>query len=185
MAVNSGWDLESISSDATDDAVNHYFFNVSSGMTTATLVWNRQFSQTNINDLDMFLYNCADSSLVACSTSRVDNVEHLFIPNLAAGVYDLEVVKNGGTNVVSDAETYALAFAFVPTQLALAPSGANAVLTWPVYPAGFCVEMTTNLITSTWSTNNLPSAFLVNSTNTLQLPTTNSMQFFRLSQPNF
>ena len=184
VAALSGWDFENLSSDATNDAVNHYFFNATNGMATATLVWNRQLGETNINDLDLFLYNCASSNLVACSTSRVDNVEHIFVPRLAAGRYDLQVLKNGGTNVVSDSETYAIAFAFVPTQLTLSRAGTNAILTWPVYPAGFCLESTTNLAAPVWSTNNL-SAAVTGSTNTLQLPMTNAPQFFRLRQPNF
>ena len=189
VAATSGWDFRTIATSATNDAVNHYFFNVSNGMPTVTLVWNRQLGQTNysncINDLDLFLFNAANSNFVACSTSRVDNVEHLFIPRLPAGRYDLQVLKNGGTNVVSTAETYALAFAFVPTKLNLAGSGPNAVLTWPAYPAGFLVETTTNLAAPAWSTNNLPAAALTNRLNLLQLPMTNALQFFRLRLPNF
>ncbi len=184
IAVSSGWDAEIISSTTTNNAVNHYFFNATNGFVTVTLVWNRQLGETNINDLDLFLFNLANSNLVACSTSRVDNVEHIFVPALAAGTYDLQVLKNGGTNVVSDDEAYALAFAFVPTHLKLARAGTNAVLSWPVYPAGFCVEATTNLVAPTWSTNNL-SATLTGSTNILSVMTTNAAQFFRLRQPNF
>jgi hypothetical protein len=184
IAITNGWDLETIFSTATNDAVNHYFFNATNGFVTATLAWNRQLGETNINDLDLFLYDCASSNLVACSTSRVDNVEHIFLPKLGAGQYDLQVLKNGGTNVVSDDETYALAFAFAPVKLNLAHAGANAILTWPVYPAGFCVEATTNLATPTWSTNNF-SATLTGSTNILTVTMTNASQFFRLRQPNF
>jgi len=78
ISVTSGWNFETISSTATNDTVNHCFFNVTNGFITATLVWNRQLGETNINDLDLFLYDCASSDLVACSTSRVDNVEHIF-----------------------------------------------------------------------------------------------------------
>jgi hypothetical protein len=184
ISATSGWDFETISSTATNDAVNHYFFNATNGFVTATLVWNRQVGETNINDLDLFLFNAASSNLVACSTSRVDNVEHIFLPSLAAGSYDLQVFKNGGTNVVSDDETYALAFAFAPTKLNLMRAGTNAVLTWPVYPAGFCVEAATNLSAPTWSTNNF-SATLTGSTNILTVTLTNAAQFFRLRSPNF
>jgi hypothetical protein len=185
IPATSGWDWQNLASDATNDAVNHYFFNVTNGMATATLVWNRQFGATNINDLDLFLINAANSNLVACSTSRVDNVEHLFVPNLPAGRYDLQVLKNGGTNVVSDAETYALAFGLVPTELSLARSGPNAVVAWPVYPAGFRVEAATNLVSPAWVTNNLPPSTITNSRHTLILNATNAAQFFRLRQPNF
>jgi hypothetical protein len=185
MAAGSGWDFEDLSSDATNDPANHYFFNVSNGMATATLVWNRQLGATNINDLDLFLYDCASSNLVACSTSRVDNVEHLFVPKLAAGRYDLQVLKNGGTNVVTAAETYALAWAFVSPALSLAKSGTNAALTWLVYPAGFRVETTTNLTAPAWITNNLSPSVVTNSRNSLNLNPTNALRFFRLRQPNF
>ncbi len=184
LAATSGWDFASLSSTATNDAVKHYFFNVPKGMVTATLVWNRWLGATNINDLDLFLYNVANSNLVACSTSRVDNVEHIFLPALAAGRYDLQVVKNGGPNVVSDIETNALAFAFVPVNLTLTRSSTNTVLTWPVYPAGFGVEAATNLATPSWSTNNLVAS-LTGSTNRVTLPLTNAARFFRLRSPNF
>ena len=185
VAANSGWDFENIDSTATNAVVNHYFFNATNGFATATLVWNRQFNQTNINDLDLFLYNCANSNLVACSTSRVDNVEHFFVPKLSAGRYDLQVLKNGGTNVVSDSETYALAWAFVSPTVSLTKSGMNAVVTWPVYPAGFLVETATNLAVPVWTTNSLPPSVLTNSQNSLIFEATNGSQFFRLRQPNF
>ena len=185
VSPGSGWNRQVLTSGATNDTVNHYFFNVSNGVVTATLVWNRQLGETNINDLDLFLFNAANSNFVACSTSRVDNVEHIFLPHLAAGRYDLQVLKNGGTNVVSDAETYALAWAFVAPTMNIAKSGANLALTWPVYPAGFRIEATTNLASSAWSTNNLGLPTVTNSRNSLILSATNALQFFRLRQPNF
>ena len=185
VAAGSGWDSQSVTSSAIEDSVNHYLFDVSNGVVTATLVWNRQYGQTNINDLDLFLFNVADSNLVACSTSWVDNVEHFFVSQLPAGCYDLQVMKHGGPGVVSDAETYALAWAFVSPALNLTKSGTNAVLAWPVYPAGFGVEAATNLSAPAWNTNNLPVAVLTNSMNTLPVAATNAMQFFRLRQPNF
>ena len=185
VAVLSGWDFNTNSTSATNDTVNHYFFNVTNGLATATLVWNRQYGETNINDLDLFLFNAANSNLVACSTSRVDNVEHLFVPQLAAGRYDLQVLKNGGTNVVSDSEAYALAWAFVSPTLSIVNAGTNTTLTWPVYPAGFAVEATTNVISSTWSTNDLSPSIITNSRNSLLVNATNAAQFFRLRSPNF
>ena len=135
--------------------------------------------------MDLFLFNAATSNLVACSTSRVDNVEHIFLPQLAAGSYDLQVLKNGGTNVVSDAETYAVAWAFVAPTLSLAQSGTDAVVSWPVYPAGFGVEAATNLVSPVWSTNAFSSSVITNRMNSLRLNTTNGAQFFRLRSPNF
>lgn len=183
--ANNGWDAEIISSSATNDAVNHYFFNFSNGIATVTLVWNRQFGATNTNDLNLFLYNAANSNLVACSTSRVDNVEHIFATHLAAGRYDLQVVKSGGTNVVSDAEIYAVAWAFVSPALQIAKAGTNATVSWPAYPAGFLVEAATNLTAPTWTTNALPPNIFTNSRNNLTVNATNATRFFRLRQPNF
>jgi len=133
----------------------------------------------------LFLYNCANSNLVAGSTSLVDNVEHLFVPKLAPGRYDLQVWKAGGAGIVSAAEPYALAWQFVqPPTLALAKAGTNLNLTWPYYPAGFVVEANTNLLSSGgWSTNQLLAVIFTNSQNTLLLNPTNAAQFFRLRQP--
>jgi hypothetical protein len=190
--VLSGWDFNTNTSSTSParDHVNHYFFNVSNNVTaatftaTATLVWNRQQNQTDINNLDLFLYNCANSNLVMCSTSLVDNVEHVFVPKLAAGRYDLQVWKAGGTGIVSTAEPYALAFAFTSPTLALAKAGTNLNLTWPFYPAGFVVEANTNLLLSGgWNTNQLSPPVFTNGQNTLLLNATNAAQFFRLRQP--
>ena len=183
IAGSGGWDFNTNSTTATNDAVNHYFFNVPSGTVSATLVWNRQLGATNINDLDLFLFDVANSNLVACSTSLVDNVEHIFVPQLASGRYDLQILKNGGTNVVSGSETYALAWAFVAPTLSLEKSGANIALTWPVYPAGFTVVTTTNLAPANWTALTDVPIVITNQQNWLQLDPTNANQFFRLREP--
>lgn len=186
--VLSGWDFNVSTSSTTKDRVSHYYFNATNVpgnfAVTATLVWNRQQNQTDINNLDLFLYNCANSNLVACSTSQVDNVEHIFVPQLAPGRYDLQVWKAGGSllSVVSDSETYALAWAFTSTQLTITNNGLNATLTWPAYPAGFKVETTTNLHSPAWSTSQIPASIFTNGQNVLFLSATNSVQFFRLHQ---
>jgi hypothetical protein len=113
----------------------------------------------------------------------VDNVGHIFLPQLAAGRYDLQVWKAGGPNVITDSETYALAWGFAAPALSIAKSGANAALTWPVYPAAFVVESATNLAAPVvWSTNNLPSFVITNRQNRILLDATNPVQFFRLRQ---
>ncbi len=98
---------------------DHYFFSLSDGGSTgltltSTLTWNRQYDQTNINDLDLYLLNPTTGALYAASISTVDNVEHLYATNLTPGAYDLEVVKNYSLGEVSAGETYALAFNVVP-----------------------------------------------------------------------
>ncbi len=171
------------------DAINHYFFNVTSAASNAvftaaaTLVWERQNGQSAINDLDLFLYNCANSNLVACSTSLVDNVEHIFVHQLPAGRYDLQVWKAGGSGIVSTAEPYALAWTFFPERLGASKSGTNLILSWPLYPDGFHLEGTANLATPNWSTNGLPPPVFTNGQNVLTFDATNGVQFFRLRTP--
>ena len=193
----SGWNFstnisgKSVSSPSQFDTIHHYYFNVSNSLSaagfnaTATLVWNRQMNQSGINNLDLFLYNCANSNLVACSTSLVNNVEHIYVTNLTQGRYDLQVWKAGGNlSLISAAEPYALAWQFVqPPTLALAKAGTNLNLTWPFYPAGFVAEANTNLLSSgSWSTNQLLAVLFTNGQNTLVLQPTNAAKFFRLRQ---
>jgi hypothetical protein len=185
VSVLSGWDFDTNSSSATTDGVNHYYFDVTNGImftATATLVWNRHRHETDINNLYLFLYDALSSNLVACSTSRVDNVEHLWLPQLPPSRYDLQVLKKGGVTVTA-AEPYALAFAFASTTLNLTSSGTNVVLTWPVYPAGFSVAATTNLVPANWQELSNVPVVITNQQNWLQLNPTNASQFFRLQQP--
>jgi hypothetical protein len=126
-----GWDFATITSSANTDAYANYLFQppvgVSSYTATATLVWERQFNANTatpigINTLDLFLYDLTKNTLIDESVSTVDNLQDVYDLNLAPGdLYDLQVLKNGGTpgitpGVVSDSETYALAFDFAPAQ---------------------------------------------------------------------
>jgi hypothetical protein len=186
-SVLSGWDFNTNSSSLTTDGVNHYYFNVTNNLSgskftaTATLVWNRQQNKTGINNLDLFLYDAISSNLVACSTSLVDNVEHIWLPQLPQGRYDLQVWKQGGTTV-SASEPYALAWEFFSQSLAITNAEPNVALSWPVYPDGFLVESTTNLISPIWTTNN-PAPVVTNNQNYFLLNATNAAQFFRLRRP--
>jgi hypothetical protein len=186
--VLSGWDFNTNTSSSSSDGVNHYYFNVTNGVSdatftaTATLVWNRQRNQSGINNLSLFLYNAANSNLVTVSTSAVDNVEHIFVPNLSQGRYDLQVWKAGGS-FVSSSETYALAFEFFSMPLGVAQSGTNVVINWPIYPTGFILESTTNLISPIlWNTNS-PAPVVTNNQNYVVLNATNANQFFQLWRP--
>jgi hypothetical protein len=190
----SGWDFNtntSTSFPSAQDGVKHYYFNVTNSAAnsaftaTATLVWNRQQNQTDINNLDLFLYNAANNNLVACSTSLVDNVEHIFVPKLPQGRYDLQVwMSASGISHLNNSESYALAWEFFSQSLNAAGSGANLTLSWPVYPDGFVVESTANLSPpQTWSTDNIPPPVVMNNQNVISLNTTNGVQFFRLRRP--
>ncbi len=189
VAVLSGWDFATNTSSASSDAIRHYYFNVSNSVaavkftTTATLVWNRHYNKTSINNLNLFLYNCANSNLVLCSTSLVDNVEHLYTTNLAQGRYDLQVWKAGGSTVTTN-EAYALAWEFAPPPVLAMAGGTNTVLQWPLYPAGFFVEARTNLLSGAWSTNGFSVPAITNGLNNIFLNATNAAQLFRLRKPN-
>jgi hypothetical protein len=188
ISTLSGWDFNTNTSSSSSDGVNHYYFNVTNDVSNAaftateTLVWNRQQNKSSINNLDLFLYNAANSNLVAVSTSAVDNVQHLFVPMLPQGRYDLQVLKKGGSYVSAN-ETYALAYEFFSTPLNIASSGTNVVLKWPIYPTGFILESTTNLISPVlWNTNEPPPA-VTNGQNCVTFGATNGNWFFRLWRP--
>jgi hypothetical protein len=190
VGVLNGWDFNTNSSNAYSDGVNHYYFNVTNGVgnspftATATLVWNRQKNQTGINNLDLFLYDALSSNLIASSTSLVDNVQHLWLPQLPQGRYDLQVLKKGGATV-SLKETYALAWTFFSQSLYIVATDTNVTLAWPAYPAGFRVEATADLaLPAVWTTNDLPMPVIANGSNYIFLNATNSAQFYRLSWPN-
>jgi hypothetical protein len=192
VGVLNGWDFNTNTSSGfpfPSDAITHYYFNVTNagGSATftaaATLVWERHQNQTAINTLALFLYNAANSNLVACSTSVVDNVQHVFVPRLAAGRYDLQVWKAGGNSIVSASETYALAWSFFSETLAAAKSGTNLVLSWPIYPDGFHVEATASLTAPNWNPNNVPPPVFTNHQNVVVMGATNGVQFFRLRTP--
>ena len=189
--VLAGWNFSSIPESITPvdflDQVHHYYFHLpaSAGSTyvvTATLVWNRQYGQSAINDLNLFLYDAANGRLAACSTSAVDNVEHIFLATLPAGRYDLQVLKSA-LNQVSASETYALAFAFLNLRLSIALTNDSAVVSWPLYPAGFNLWSATNPVPpAAWSAVNA-TVRVLNGQNSVAVPAGAGNQFFRLAPP--
>ncbi|HEY2081433.1 MAG TPA: S8 family serine peptidase [Verrucomicrobiae bacterium] len=190
--VLTGWDFNSLTNaDSSHDRINHYYFNLATNSVTltATLVWQRPQSPSpgvmaSINNLNLFLYNTANSNLVLCSTSTVDNVEHLFLPTLAPGRYDLQVQKIAHGEVSAN-ETYALAFEFFNINLSITQSNGNAGITWPLAPAGFQLESTTNLSPPiAWSpVTNAVTVDTNASQNVVVVPATGINQFFRLQRP--
>lgn len=153
--ATAGWDLATITTTSTHDTIAHYYFDLPSAggtyVVTATLTWNRPLNSASINNLDLFLYRVSDGVQVVGSVSTVDNLEHVYIPALPPGRYDLQVLKHGGNNSVSASETYALAFEHFALPLNLSYQGGDVVLTWPIYPSGFSLESTASLFPTTWS----------------------------------
>ena len=188
-----GWDFNSLTnSNSSHDRISHYYFNLpgsNSFTLTSTLVWLRPHSVSpgqlmGINDLNLFLYNTANSNLVLCSTSAVDNVEHLFVPSLPVGRYDLQVQKNPHGQVSSN-ETYALVFEFFNLSLSIAQTNTNAVISWPLAPSGFELQAATNLSPPVvWSPVATPASVDTNaSEDVVVVPVSSTNQFFRLQRP--
>jgi uncharacterized repeat protein (TIGR03803 family) len=72
-------------------------------------------------------------------------------------------------------------------RLAITPSGANVILTWPADVAGFdytgyTLQSTTNLASpAAWSTNS-PAPVIIGGQNVIIKPISGPQQFYRLSQ---
>jgi hypothetical protein len=135
----------------------------------------------SINDLNLFLYNMANGNLILSSTSAVDNVEHIYVPSLPPGRYDLQVEKNS-LGQASPSETYALAFEFFNVPLSISQTNTNLIISWPLAPAGFQLQSTTNL-SSPWSAVAMTVSVDTNANqNVVVVPMLGGNQFFRLEQ---
>jgi autotransporter-associated beta strand protein len=129
-----GWDFSTITSTSSSDSFKDYVFQPATGPgitgydLTTTLIWNRPLSDPNnenianpINNLYLYLFNATTSTAttIDSSVSTLDNVQQIYDTNLTPGdVYDIQLLKHGGTvgsqGVLSNTETYALAFNFQP-----------------------------------------------------------------------
>jgi hypothetical protein len=183
VASLRGWDYATIQSLPLNDRVAHYYFNLPSNAAaysaTATLVWKKGAGP--LSNLDLFLYETRGGTLVTNSVSAVDNVEHIFIPKLAAGRYDLQVLKHDGVGQMGS-ENYALAFDFSPAKISVARAGGSVVISWPASPAGFILQSATSLnLPINWQAVATPG-MLSNAMNTVTLPGS-ATQFFRLVRP--
>lgn len=120
--AREGWNLATITSVRTmgvyQDRTDHYLFDLTSPADTqftltSTVTWWRPLGHATINNLDLALYDATTGTRLAISRSLVDNVEQLYLPVLAAGRYDLAVVKNA-KDLVTSSETYAIVFSVRP-----------------------------------------------------------------------
>jgi hypothetical protein len=147
-----GWDL------GTSNANAVYYFEVPAGQTlkfSTVLTWHRVLTATNtrwvnfastLADLNLRLRNSTSSfslgTVVAESTSALDNVEHIYVPALPAGRYALEVSGPAGT-------TYGIAWNGISSTVGTPTVVAPAITTQPVarsvtegQPATFSVTAT-------------------------------------------
>jgi hypothetical protein len=186
--VLAGWDYNAVSTTSTQDTVNHYYFQllVAGPFTlTATLVWNKQNGASTINNLDLFLYDTASGNLITCSTSLVDNVEHIYLPTLPAGRYDLQVLKQGSAGQVSASETYALAYEMFTMPLSIQTTNGNEIISWPSAPTGFQLESATSLAPPVSWVAITNAVTVTTNQNTVTLPPGGNSQFFQLLRPSF
>jgi hypothetical protein len=116
--TSAGWDLNSLTTPDSSNAVAHYLLNVpGTSAFTSTLTWDRpagtitanSIEATTLNTFELLLYNVVTNTITEESISTVDNVQYLYMADLPAGIYDLEVVKIG-LNAATATDTYALAF---------------------------------------------------------------------------
>jgi hypothetical protein len=116
ITASQGWDSRAITSTAVDEGVNHYSITASAtGSLITTLVWNKPFNTTRINQLYLYVYNAA-GTLLASSRSTIDNLQHVYLTGLTPGAYEIQVVKRAGLpgtlGVVTERDAYALAWDF-------------------------------------------------------------------------
>ena len=125
-------------------------------------------------------------SLVTNSVSAVDNVQHIYIPSLPRGQYDLQVVKYGSpSQSVTTNETYALAFQFYPVSppmLTVGRSGGSTIVSWPATPTIFNLQQTAGLTPPiSWAA--VPAVGLItNTTVSVPLNPAGAAAFYRLSR---
>jgi hypothetical protein len=133
ISATSGWDLASLSEPLTNDAVSHYFFDLSSETSltfTATLTWNSMivFGQNRISDFDLVLVNSTTGSILWDSSSTTQNVEHLFLTGLAGSKYDLQIILRDGAGAPLSSDTYALAWSWAGLTTSVPEGGQVGVL---------------------------------------------------------
>ena len=149
IATPQGWDFRPITSNPASPTVNHYCFEVSNarGFTlTATLVWERALGASGVNQLTLALDDFDTGALVAQSVSTVDNVQHLYVPRLDSGKYDLQVRRVAALSPVAD--DYALAYQFFPISpptLSIVAVGKSVTISWPATPTIYTLQQTASL----------------------------------------
>ncbi|MCX7384141.1 MAG: Hint domain-containing protein, partial [Alphaproteobacteria bacterium] len=108
--ASSGWSLATASSAAGRDAVHDYLLALTAGTRfIATLTWAAD-DNSAIDHLDLLLFDEANGTQIAGSTSGISNVQQIDITPDHDGSYDLSVRLHGDA-FTGRSEIYALAFA--------------------------------------------------------------------------
>jgi hypothetical protein len=149
------------------------------------LVWAKHAQSTSINHLNLLLCRTADGGLTVSSQSPVDNLQHLYLPGLSPGGYDLQVVSQASGSLIpfASSEAYALAVSFTTGGLGIQPGASGVQIVWPVYPAGQVLQQIGALrVGMNWTTVS-NQASINNGQNVAALNAAGSAMFFRLAPP--
>jgi autotransporter-associated beta strand protein len=159
LAASTGWSYSSLNPNGSAGNTATYYFNVPSGQPvdlSALLTWQRNVTYftssagsltftPSLATIDLNLYqansNFTLGSLVASSSSSIDNVQYVFDRGLAAGEYALQVTR---ADAISGAWNYALAWQLqsVPQWVAAVNGSWNSAANWTsgVVPNGGGLE---------------------------------------------
>ena len=99
----------------------------------------------------------------------------------SSGGFSGPVVSGNNLYVERSGTLFSIALPIAWPQLSIVPAGANVILSWPTNVTGFTLQTTTDLASSSWTTN-LASPVLVNGQNTVTNPITGTQLFYRLAQ---
>ncbi len=121
--ASTGWDLGTVTGTDTSSFVDYLLGSLVPGSDlTATLAWDRKVGWNDNGDNvvnapdsfsvlepldDLNLSILRDNTLIAQSISSIDNLEHLYLPDIGAGSYTVRVNRLGGGGLD---ETFGLAW---------------------------------------------------------------------------
>ncbi len=130
LASLQGWDLRNLTASTTQDAAQHYFFDLTGGglvdfTLTATITWfslpNLAEGTNAISNFDLHLVDVDTQTVALSSSGTGENIEHLYGIGLAAARYDLQVVLRGGSGAPVPTDSYALAYSFAEMAVTAVP----------------------------------------------------------------
>jgi autotransporter-associated beta strand protein len=158
LAASTGWSYSSLNPSGSAGNAETYYFCVPSGQPvdlSALLTWQRNVTfapsggslafTPSLATVDLNLYQASSSftlgSLVASSSSSIDNVQYVFDRGLPAGIYALQVTR---ADSLCGAWPFALAWQLqnVPQWSAAADGSWNSAANWTsgVVPCGVGYE---------------------------------------------
>ncbi|HEY1663099.1 MAG TPA: hypothetical protein VGI03_11830 [Verrucomicrobiae bacterium] len=134
---------------------------------------NNSLTNLYLNNIQFSFTNAATNYLAGDTNFFFQNIPGIFSSNqtysdVAMGVYinpsapvgifsgTASVAGGGDELATNDLADVSFQISLVPPSVAIAATGTNLMLTWPVPPGGFIVLQNSNLVTGTWTTNSDP-----------------------------